>query len=90
MAASEEKSCVRAAPEPMIVGIACPNPSGIDSWSALSNGPELPICPDCSGKLKHALAIARFIERPDVRILMCQQCHHVHWFAIEDGGFRKF
>jgi uncharacterized protein with PIN domain len=52
--------------------------------------PELPICPDCSGKLKHALAIARFIERPDVRILMCQQCHHVHWFAIEDGGFRKF
>ena len=52
--------------------------------------PELPICPDCSGKLKHGLAIARFIERPDIRVLMCEQCHHVHWFAIEDGALRKF
>ena len=52
--------------------------------------PDLPICPDCSGKLKHGLAVERFIDRPDIRILMCQQCHHVHWFAIEDGGFRKF
>ena len=51
--------------------------------------PELPICPDCSSTLKHALAIARFIERPDICVLMCEQCHHVHWFAIEDGAVRK-
>jgi uncharacterized protein with PIN domain len=51
--------------------------------------PDLPICPDCGGKLKHGLAIARFIDRPDIRFLVCQQCHHVHWFAIEDGALRK-
>ena len=51
--------------------------------------PDFPICPDCSGKLKHGLAIARFIDRPDIRVLMCEQCHHVHWFGIEDGALRK-
>jgi hypothetical protein len=50
---------------------------------------DLPICPDCGGKLKHGLAIARFIDRPDIRVLLCGQCHHVHWFAIEDGALRK-
>jgi hypothetical protein len=49
----------------------------------------VPICPDCSGKLKPALAIGRFIERPDIRILMCEQCRHLHWFAIEGGALRK-
>ena len=51
--------------------------------------PDLPICPDCSGKLKLGLALARFIERPDIRVLLCEGCHHVHWFAIEDGALRK-
>jgi hypothetical protein len=49
--------------------------------------PDLPICPDCSGKL--GLAIARLIERPDIRALICAQCHRLHWFAIEAGAFRK-
>jgi hypothetical protein len=47
---------------------------------------DLPICPDCSGKLKHGLAIARFIDRLDIRLLVCGACHHVHWFRIEDGA----
>ena len=51
--------------------------------------PELPICPDCRGPLKPGLAIARFIERPDIRVLVCDQCHHVHWFAVDGGAFRK-
>ena len=46
-------------------------------------GPDLPICPDCSGRLKLGLAIARFIDRPDIRVLLCEGCHHVHWFALE-------
>jgi uncharacterized protein with PIN domain len=74
----------------MIVGTACPNPSGTDSLGQRCvMNPELPICPDCSGTLKPGLAIARFIERPDIRVLVCEQCHHVHWFAVEGGALRK-
>jgi len=47
------------------------------------------MCPECSGNLKHVLAIARFIDRPDIRVLVCAQCHHVHWFAIKDGVLSK-
>ena len=70
----------------MISGLVAPTTY---PWSAFVMDPDLPICPDCSGKLKHGLAIARFIDRPDIRFLVCQQCHHVHWFAIEDGALRK-
>ena len=70
------------------IGIGCPNPSGT-WWSACVMDPDLPICPDCSGKLKLGLAIARFIERPDIRVLLCEGCHHVHWFALEHGALRK-
>ena len=31
------------------VGIDCPNPSGIDSWSALRDGPRLPHLPRLHG-----------------------------------------
>ena len=64
-----------------------PQPPTLDQRCVMD--PDLPICPDCSGKLKHGLAIARFIDRPDIRVLLCEQCHHVHWFAIEDGALRK-
>ena len=50
---------------------------------------DLPICPDCGGKLKHGLAIARIIDRPDIRELVCEQCHHVQWVAMEAGALRK-
>ena len=76
-------------PEPMIVGIDCLTLPASTLGQRCVMDPELPICPDCSSTLKHALAIARFIERPDICVLMCEQCHHVHWFAIEDGALRK-
>ena len=52
--------------------------------------PALPICPDCSGTLRDALAVARLIGRPDIRVLLCEQCHQVHWFKVENGVLRKF
>jgi hypothetical protein len=59
------------------IGIDCLNPSGTDWWSACVMDPDLPICPDCSGKLKLGLSIARFIERPDIRIRRpCPCCTH--------------
>ena len=71
------------------VGIDCPNSGASNSGQRCVMDTDLPICPDCGGKLKHGLAIARFIDRPDIRVLLCGQCHRVHWFAIQDGALRK-
>ena len=48
------------APEPMISGLVALT---TNSRSALRDGPGPPVCPDCSGKLKHGLAIARFLRK---------------------------
>ena len=72
------------------IGTGCINPSGTDTWSALRIWTRTSLsAPIAAASWKHGLAIARFIERPDIRVLLCEECHHVHWFAIEDGALRK-
>ena len=51
--------------------------------------PHVTLCPDCYAPLTPALAIARFVERPDIRILKCDQCSRLHWFVLEGGALRK-